>query len=873
MRVPRKHVLGAVGAIALTAGVVAVAPMSALAAPSVGAPVVINEVYGGGGNTGATYRNDFIELVNTSASTVNLNGWSVQYAGSTGVSWQVTGLAGFLPAGGSYVVREAAGTGGSTEVPFDASGTIAMAGGAGKVALVNNVTALGGTANPCTAKSGTNPCSAQPSVVDFVGFGTANDYAGTGPTAAPSNTVSVSRKAGPQNTADNAADFVAGAPSPTACGTTCTTPPAPAEKTIAEIQGTGPSTQLSGQTVTTKGVVTAAYPTGGFHGFYLQTQGTGPEPSSSGASDGLFVFQTGGSGSPLDPDVEVGNYIQVTGAVSEFRSSSSDPGTLTEITASASNISDAGDEFSPVQALTVPWPTTDAGRESIEGMLFQPLGDYTVTNTFGTNQFGEVGLAVGDHPLLQNTEVGAPGSPEAAAVVADNARRAVTLDDGASSNFTASSFSPATCAGRPIPCLLNGDLTPAYVSNTKPVRVGEAATFSAPVVVDYRFNLWRFQPTAQVVGPDNATSPVAFENTRTAAPDTADINQLGTPDLKVASFNVLNYFTDLGDADPTCVAFYDRDDNGDTVRGVDGSPCTRRGAWDAADLARQTEKEVSAITALDADVVGLMEIENSARFGHDRDAALAALVAALNEKAGAGTWAFVPSSTDLPSPDEQDFITSAIIYKAANVMRVDRSRALGDQSQDGQAFGNAREPIAQTFRKKTGKGDKFLFVVNHFKSKGSAGPFPGDADSGDGQGASVTSRILQAQALRDWVPGVAAEYGAKGIVMAGDYNSYTMEDPLDVLYKAGYTDVGSRFDPNSYSYSFSGLSGSLDHILVNDFALRMSTGADHWNINSGESVAMEYSRYNYHSTDFHDPGPYRSSDHDPVVLGLTAFVK
>jgi predicted extracellular nuclease len=207
------------------------------------------------------------------------------------------------------------------------------------------------------------------------------------------------------------------------------------------------------------------------------------------------------------------------------------------------------------------------------------------------------------------------------------------------------------------------------------------------------------------------------------------------------------------------------------------------------------------------------------------------------------------------------------------VMRVDASRALGTQSGETQAFGNAREPIAQTFRKKNGKGDKFLFVVNHFKSKGSAGPFPGDEDTGDGQGASVTSRILQAQALRDWVPGVAADTGAKAVIMAGDYNSYTMEDPLDVLYKAGYTDVGSHFDPGKYSYSFSGLSGSLDHILVNQAGLAMATGADHWNINSGESVAMEYSRYNYHGTDFYAPGPYRSSDHDPVVLGLRAFVK
>jgi 5'-nucleotidase len=98
-----------------------------------------------------------------------------------------------------------------------------------------------------------------------------------------------------------------------------------------------------------------------------------------------------------------------------------------------------------------------------------------------------------------------------------------------------------------------------------------------------------------------------------------------------------------------------------------------------------------------------------------------------------------------------------------------------------------------------------------------------------------------------------------------------MEDPLDVLYKAGYTDVGSRFDNDSWSYSFSGLSGSLDHILVNDAALALATGADHWNINSGESVALEYSRFNYHATDFHQADPYRSSDHDPVVLGLRAY--
>ena len=857
MRERRKQLMGAAGAIALTAGVVAVAT-SAQAAPSPTASVVINEVYGGGGNSGATYKNDFIELVNTSSAPVKLDGWSVQYASSTNLSYQVTPLSGTLPGGATYVVRETAGSGGTDEVPFDADGSIAMAGGAGKVALVSSVAPL---AN-CTTKSGGSACSDLPQVVDFVGYGSAaNDYAGTGPTSTTTNSFGATRKAAPApvNTADNKADFVLAAPTPAACGAACVpAPTGPRAATIAEVQGTGATSPLVGETVVVEGVVTGAYPVGGLRGFFLQTQGTGPEPRTDGASDGVFVFQFG----ELDPDAVVGNFVQVTGKVSEF-------GGLTEISADGADVVDAGSDFSPVQPLAISWPTTDAARESIEGMLFAPTGAYTVTNTFGTNQYGEVGLAVGTTPLLQSTEVATPGSDEAKAVDADNAARKVTLDDGSSSNFTASSYSKSTCGERPVPCLLNADQTPAYVSTTAPVRVGAPVTFTAPVVVDYRFNLWRFQPTAPVLGPQNSASPVTFTNTRTPAPDTADLSQLGRPDLKVASFNVLNYFTDLGDADPSCTAYYDRDSSGDTVR--DG--CDRRGAWDAGDLARQQEKEVSAINALGADVVGLMEIENSAKFGHDRDESLSRLVAALNAKAGAGTWAFVPSSAELPSIDLQDFITSAIIYKPANVMRVDQSRALGTASEPGQAFANAREPIAQVFKVKHGKGDKFLFVVNHFKSKGSPGPFPGDADSGDGQGSSVTSRILQAQALRDWVPTAVAETSTKAVVMAGDYNSYTQEDPLDVLYKAGYTDVGSTFDQGSYSYSFSGTSGSLDHVLVNAAALKMATGADHWNINSGESVALEYSRYNYHSTDFHDPGPYRSSDHDPVVLGLKAFVK
>ena len=225
----------------------------------------------------------------------------------------------------------------------------------------------------------------------------------------------------------------------------------------------------------------------------------------------------------------------------------------------------------------------------------------------------------------------------------------------------------------------------------------------------------------------------------------------------------------------------------------------------------------------------------------------------------------MPSSADLPALSEQDVITNAIIYRPAVASRDGDARALGTESGSAGAFGNAREPIGQAFTPTAG-GEPFLFVVNHFKSKGSPGPWPGDVDSGDGQGASNESRSRQAQALRDWVPTVQGD--VETVVLAGDFNSYRYEDPLQTLYDAGYTDAGAQFAPDEFSYSFDGRSGSLDHILVNGPGLARATGADIWNINASESVALEYSRYNYHGTLFYAPDEYRSSDHDPVLLGL-----
>jgi len=816
-----------------------VAPSRAAVSPE--AAVVINEVYGGGGNSGATYSNDFIELRNTSDAAVDLTGWSVQYASAAGTNWsRVIPLSGSIAADGYYLVQGAAqnvGVGEALPTPDASNSTVNLSGTNGNVALVNTSTTL-----TCQ----TSVCASADTVVDLVGFGTGAAFAGSAAAPAPSNTTSIARDAEATNTADNAADFTVGAPTPQGSQTADPgdeepgddgdddpgTGPGSDVTAIADIQGEGTTSPLAGKTVTTEGIVTAWYPQGGLNGFVIQTPGTGgsAQDTTPERSNALFVYSPSSTST-----VAIGDSVRITGVVSEYNN-------LTQITpAAGTGTVKLEDSLGTVEPLQTAWPDTDADREALESMLIAPQGDFTVSNTYSTNKHGEVGLASGTEPLRQPTDVAEPGSAEAAAVEADNAARGVVLDDGATTNFLTAA---------------NSALTPPYISLENPVRVGAPVTFTAPVIVDYRNKVWTFNPTEQVTDT-RGNAPATFANTRTDAPAAVG------GDISVASFNVLNYFTSLGADTAGCVAYKDRDGNGVTV----STGCNPRGAWGADDLARQQAKIVAAINGLDASVVGLMEIENSAKLGETPDEATATLVAALNAAAGTEKWAYVHSSTDLPPLSQQDVITNAIIYQTAEVTPVGEARALGTKSAAGQPFAIAREPIGQRFEP-VGGGDSVFVVVNHLKSKGSVGPLNGDADSGDGQGASNATRVAEATALRDWLPTVTDE--GEAIALVGDFNSYGQEDPLQVLFSAGFTDVEQSFGVDHSSYSFSGLSGSLDHVLLNEAALDRATGADVWNINSGESIALEYSRHNYHGTLFYAADLYRSSDHDPVIVGLSA---
>lgn len=823
-----RRAAGGLGLGLLTAGLVAL-PGTITAASAASTTLVINEVYVNGGSTGATYTSKYVELFNKSAAAIDLTGLSIQYRSPTGSGASSTAvpLVGTVPAGGYFTIQ-----GGSN--------------GANGVAVpgVDQVTTLnpgagGGTITLASVASAVDP-STSGDIIDKVGWGTSNAPEGT---AASGNSVtkSLSRSSTSVDTDVNGADFTATDGTPDAVNPAGSTPPpAPVEVAIAEIQGTGAASPLVDDPVITEGVVTAAYTTGGYDGFYIQTGGQDTTP---GASDGIFVYEPG-----FASTIAVGDSVEVEGVVKEFS-------TLTEIDATkVTELTTALPAVVPNTELpgsTCALPGTDCPgaaaldtmREEFEGEAFLPTAPMTVTDAYdfgvtSSSFFGEIGIAAASTlPLVTPTEVvDAQDTAGIAARTAYNQAHLVVLDDGSSSAYWNTS-NTAAAQDQPLPWL-TADHT---------VRVGASVTFEQPVILDYRFG-WKLQPRRQVVGVP--TGLVTFEQDRPAAP--APVGG----DLKLATFNVLNYFTTFGGSVVGCTAFVDRDDNPIATRSCSGSNGPR-GAWDQVNFERQQAKIVNAINTMDADIVSLEELENSRMVdGGNRDEALAALVAALNADAGSQRWSFVPSPATLPA--SEDVIRNGFIYDPSTVATVGAS-----ELHDVAAFDNARDPLAQVFKPKGGSaGQAFAVIVNHFKSKGSG------VDDGTGQGNANPDRVAQATALTGFASSFAASRGTDKVFLTGDFNAYSMEDPVQVIEAAGYTALKSTDDPDEETYSFAGTSGSLDHVFANAPAKAMVSGVDLWEINANESVYYQYSRYNYVGTHLYTPEVFASSDHNPEVVGI-----
>ena len=828
--------LGAAFAIALAAGTVSVVAPTASAAPD-GSNVVINEVYGGGGNSRSLYSNDFVELYNPTDNDIDVTGWFVDRYSAAGNIQQSVELSGTVPAGGYFLIQGKMGANATGALPTpDLVADTLDFGAKGAIAALRN----GDTE------------------IDRVGWGSASAYEGR-PARATANETSIQRKEVGVDTDNNADDFIVAAPTPNSSGNGPAEPtptdPDPTDPVepgdpkpegeitpIAEIQGTGAESPLQGKTVTTEGVVTAVYDEGGKNGFFLQTAGSGGQPKNPGdASEGIFVYMNERTDYP-----KLGDSLQVTGKVSEYYEQ-------TQIT--AATIVTLAEALEAPKAIEIDvLPAGNDAREPYEGMIVRPKGPYTVTNNYTLNKHGELGLAPGNLAHRTPTDVTTPGA-EAQKLQAEQDAEVVYLDDGRTRDYLQSDQST------PLPYIATSD------QGIKTIRTGDQVEFQTDVVVDYSFSQWRFQPLQPITGK-NATEelPITWEDSRAKA--YTDIDNV-EGDYSIGFFNVLNYFSTLGKDVSKCGSHSNM--YGDPVA---AKKCKVRGAFTQEAFQDQQSKIVTAINKLDTDVLGLSEIENTYGVTGDktrRDEALQNLVDALNEKEP-GKWDLVKSPQKLGT--DEDVIRVAFIYQPAKVKPVGESIIFDDD-----AFtGTARQPLAQEFDTVGNDEDKnFVAVANHFKSKGSlANDDKKNEDKGDGQGRNADVRTAQSNALLKHL-GEQNQWADLPTFLVGDFNAYTMEDAITAFKDAGFNIVHSEKDYDQASYQFDGQLGSLDHILANDVAMDLVKDSTVWNINGDESVAFEYSRRKYNAQDFFGDGddpiygygnPFRSSDHDPVKVGF-----
>lgn len=858
--------------------------MSASGFAAAAADVVISQIYGGNGNV---YQSDYVELFNRSSSTIDVTGWSLQYASATGTGHfsanGVTTLSGQLQPGQYLLVKLATASNGSVLPAAEATGTSNLAAASGKLVLVNTSTGLAcnGAGTACTPAQ-------RAQIVDLVGYGTANFSEGAAAPVASSTTALFRANGGCTDTDQNNVDFTTGAPSPrngsspmSPCGgvpapvnapiaTTCpplllqqgtagsvlltatdadsrvtgatlasgavagislgTITPAGgdggtasvplqasgalaagtyplsvrftndeaqsancavdvtvtaglATVPIGAIQGNGAVSPRVGDSVSTGGVVTAVTN----NGFFLQDPVGDGDPATS---DGLYVFTSSA------PTVTVGQRISLKGTVAEFNGQ-------TQLTGASSITVLASGEALP-QPVDVSLPESVNGElERYEGMLVRIVSPMTVAQNYFLGRYGQLTLSA--HGRIEKaTNRYRPGSPEAIALADENQRRLLVLDDRSSRQNP-----------NPVPYLGAGStVRGGDTVNGSLVGVLDHGAINAgsPPAIDYRLH---------------PVEPVSFTRSNPRTTNPAEVGG----NLKVASFNVLNYF------------------NGD---GAGGGFPTSRGASDTAEFQRQRDKIVNAVKALNADVVGLMEIEND---GDGSRSAIQDLVNGLNAAMGANTYAAVPDPVSGTGTDE---IKVAMIYKPSRVSRV------GASVSDPDAV-NSRPPLAQTFA--TPNGEKFSVIVNHFKSKSCGDATGADMDQKDGQGCYNDRRIKQATRLAAFIGQIQSNAGDQDVLVIGDLNAYGKEDPVHTLAGLGMIDQLAAREVSPYSYVFDGETGYLDHALTSASLNTQVAGVGHWHINADEPSFLDYN-LEFKPQDLYTSAPWRSSDHDPVIIGL-----
>jgi len=585
---------------------------------------------------------------------------------------------------------------------------------------------------------------------------------------------------------------------------------------ISAVQGEGFTSPLIGTPVVIEGIVVGDFQdnesadSGDLGGFYVQEEDSDADGNAL-TSEGVFVYDD-----DFGVDVAPGDRVRVFGVASEY-SDLTEIGSVGEVL-----VCDSGNSVTPA-SVTLPVTSTD-DLEAYEGMsvlMTQPL---FISEFYNFDHYGEIVLTTDRQ--FQPTAIYDPDSPERAELAEENRLNRIQLEDGRTTSYPDPAIHP------------NG--MPFTLTNR--FRGGDVVE-NVRGVMSYSHGEYEIQPTA---GADY-----------TAVNERSDAPQV-TGEIKAASFNVLNYFTTL-------------DDHGWVCGPNSGQEC--RGADNAEEFARQQAKIVAAMCAIDADVFGLMELENQnpANDPEPGDGienyVLQSLVEALNDPDSPcpdKTYSF----TDSPATGT-DAIRQGIIYKSSTVTPVGSKAVLTDTAfTDPNGLGDQknRPAIAETFE--DADGERFTVAVNHLKSKGSG---CGAGDDDPIQGNCNGTRTEGAEYLVDWLATDPTGSGDADVLILGDLNAYDKEDPIDALVSEGYTDLLGQYQGEyAYSYVFDGQLGYLDYGMANEDLLPQVSSAVAWHINADEPDILDYDMSEKEDAQdaLYEANPYRSSDHDPVIVGL-----
>ena len=784
--------------------------------------IVINEI---DSDTPGTDSAEFVELYDGGAGVTSLDGLSlVLFNGNGDAADRTIALDGFSTDAEGYFVI------GSADVPdvdLAAFTTNGLQNGADAVALYE------GTPPDVPTTEG---------LVDAVVYGTA-DPDDSELLAALGQSVQFDEAGGTDKDTDSlqrqpngTGAFEALAPTPGAANAPPPPPPPPPPPTeitlISTVQGTAGTapgsrigtddlSPLLGQTVTVRAVVTADYQRSDdaaqIGGFFLQEEDADADGNAL-TSEGIYVFD----GSNPDVNVSVGDLVEVTGTVGEFFGQTQISPTMVAIVASGQPLPlPAEVDFPTASVLLTDDGEYVANLEAYEGMRIAVPEEMTVSELFNLDRFGTYTVAEGGQPV-QFTQDNDPSVAGYDDHLRDVASRELVLDDGLRMQ------NPDELQ------VIDGD--DGVLSTSDAFRMGDGIE-GITGVLGYQFDAFVIQdPDGDYVGG----------NPRPEAP--ADLGG----NFTVASLNVLNYFTTIDEGGATT-------DNGSDPRGADS----------AEELERQAAKLVEAIVTMDADVAGLIEIEND--FAGE-GFALADLVGRVNAELGAEVYDYVDPGTEFVGTDA---ISNALIYKPGEVNLVGDAAILTEfegrdfvDPLDSLAEGLNRPAIAQTFED-AGTGETITVAVNHLKSKGSLSGLEVDEAQGDGQGNNNATRTEAVDILADWLASDPTGQGAENVLIVGDLNAYAREDPITLLEGEGYTDLAQAFIEDPTSFVFDGQRGTLDYALANGAALSDVVGVAEWNINSPEADALDYNLDFGRNPDLFDgSSPARNSDHDPIVVAF-----